>query len=72
VRPEAYPIPLGWGGRTQFDIPFDRYGLYPAFEKAGISPDFVLKMEASVASKLTSGIKYQLIVFGIDLRELLL
>jgi hypothetical protein len=19
VRPEAYPIPLGWGGRTQFD-----------------------------------------------------
>ena len=24
-------------------IPFDRHGLYPAFEKAGISPDFVLK-----------------------------
>jgi len=20
VRPEAYPIPLGWGGRTQFDF----------------------------------------------------
>ncbi len=20
VRPEAYPIPLGWGGRTQFDL----------------------------------------------------
>lgn len=26
-------------------IPFDRCGLYPAFEKAGISPDFVLKKE---------------------------
>jgi len=20
VRPEAYPIPLGWDGRTQFDF----------------------------------------------------
>ena len=25
-------------------VPIDRYGLYPAFEKAGISPDFVLNL----------------------------
>ena len=25
-------------------IPFDRYGLYPAIEMAGISPAFVLKI----------------------------
>jgi hypothetical protein len=32
-------------------IPFDRHGLYPAFEKAGISPDFVLKMGRSGYSR---------------------
>jgi hypothetical protein len=41
-------------------IPFDRHGPYPAFEKAGISPDFVLKklarmFDASINESLFRG-----------------
>jgi len=33
-------------------IPFDRHGLQRAFEKAGISPDFVLKMAEEALKQL--------------------